>query len=234
MLSLIEEISSKYAIEVAEAQEIIEKTISEVLSYAIKCDVGFTIDDKTIVVYGEKEKFIFPVEKINKNIIRLIMSKLEARFQAYSTMQDYKIAKTLVGTVVGGFITKVINKDSIYIDIESEYGTLNGVCNYSNQPPKERGKYKLGHFYYFYVNRATLIKVGGVLHQEITLSRTSKSLVSGLLRKELLERFIDDIEVTCVKRMAGVYSKVLATKRIPKDCIVAVSKELKERVIVNL
>lgn len=228
----LEEISKKYGLSVVDVQEIVDETVSKTFSELLGHDAEFVMGEKSIYLYGDKEKIILPAEKVKKNIVRLIRFRLENSLQGYSTITSYQADKSLTGTVAGGHIAQVYS-DSIYVDVLSDRGVLHGTCKLSHQTPKERGKYKPNEYYNFYVNKVSLVKKKNVLHKEISLSRTSKRLVCGLFEKELSSRFIGDIVVICTRRIAGVMSEVSVSKKMPKECITAVQKELKERVIVQ-
>ena len=65
------------------------------------------------------------------------------------------------------------------------------------------------------------------------VDRVSKTLVETLLRSQLgpdAER----IKLRCLKRYVGQKSLVLATKMLPKVAIIAVDRELRERVQVQV
>lgn len=233
MISLrqsLEKLSDKYSLSNEEIVASIEKVVSTVMARVTKKDADFHLDRGEIHIY-DTNKQVIQADSINKSIMRLIKSMLIRELYLKSVINEHEAIIRLNNSVIGGYVSRISADGSIYIEAENGDRVFYGVCKRIHQTPKERNKYKLGQYYSFYVNKITLSC--DHLANEVSLSRTSKNLVSGLLQEALLSRFIEDIQVVCKRRIAGIASEVIASKKMPKDCIVAVSRELKERIVVK-
>lgn len=227
--SLLNELSDKYNLSDAEVTATIEKVIADVLMKATNKDVECNIDRGEIYIY-DSDKKILPISNVNKSIVRHIRSVLRKALYLQEAIKRYDEIKNLINTVVGGYIKKNLPDGSLYVELDSNKN-IYGICKVENQPPKERGKYRLGEYYNFYVNR--IVTLSEPVDNMVILSRTSKSLVVELLKKSVRNKLLEDIEIACENRIAGYVSKVRVSKRIPKECILDVSKELQERIIVK-
>jgi len=223
-------LSAKYNLTSEEVITSVEKVVSAVITRVTQKDADFHFNRGEIYIY-DKNTQVINASKLNSSLVRLIKSKLLKELYLMSAVKKYEAIKSLSNSVIGGIISRKSALGSIYIEINNGDCTFYGVCNKAHQTPKERNKYRLGEYYSFYVNKVILSH--DFMRNEVLLSRTSKSLVSGLLQKELISMDIEDINVVCKRRIAGVLSEVIASKRLPKECISAVSKELRENIVVR-
>lgn len=226
----LSDLADKYNLSSDEVIAVAESVVSVVMARVMKKDVDYCFDRNEMYIY-EKDKQVIQANSINKSIINLIKSSLIKGLYKRSAINEHEAIIGLNNSVIGGYVSRISTDGSIYIEANNGDRVFYGVCKRIHQTPKERGKYRLGQYYSFYVNKIKPSR--DLLANEVSLSRTSKSLVRGLLQKELSSRFIDDIQVICKRRMAGIASEVFVSKKIPKDCITAVSKELKEKIIVK-
>lgn len=227
-------ISEKYELPCDEAKEAIERSISGTLSDIFRSDVECLLTGKgcEIHVFRENGVWRFPMEKLKKNILRAIKYGIVSALHTETVTRGYERLRYLAGGITGGHIAAVF-EDRIFVELDGGAGKLVvGVCEREHQTPKERGHYRPGNYYSFYISSVTPSSNGRVPVLKVSLSRISQSLTEGLLRKELTERLLD-IKIRCIKRAAGIFSLVEAEGRIPRECIKAVSDELKERVIVR-
>jgi hypothetical protein len=107
--------------------------------------------------------------------------------------------------------------------------TLTGVCPGRYLPPKERGCFNLGEIRAFLVTSVLSVQKQGRFKVQIRLSRTSKALPEILLRQSTGIQ-----SIRCIKRIAGAFCEIETEKFIPKDMIISVGRELKERIIVRV
>ncbi len=231
------ELQRKYELTAEDVKEATEKAISLSLSRIFNCEVDVMWNGRGIEItrYIDKGYDLIPVKmkasSLRKNIVRLIKYEIAFQLSKKKVLNKFEQYKNLVRTAVGGYVSHVL-RDRIVVEIERT-GGLTGECHLSHQPPRERGLYEPGDYYSFFVLRMEPVLVGKrVPHLEIKLSRTTKSLPEYLLRKELREMGLD-IKLKCKRRIAGALSYIEASKKVPKEAILNVSKELKERIIVK-
>lgn len=74
---------------------------------------------------------------------------------------------------------------------------------------------------------------GGTPRTEVVLDRVSKTLTENLLR-HYLGSPASRYQLRCLKRYVGHKSIVLSTRRLPREAIKAVDRELQERVEVRI
>ena len=227
-------VAEKYELPFDEAKAAIERSISGTLSVIFRLDVEcmLTGEGCEIYVFRENRVEMLPMERLKKNVLRAIKYGVVAALQKEATVWGYKKLRYLTGGIIGGHAA-VVFEERIFVELDGSAGRLVvGVCEKEHQTPKERGLYRTGDYYSFYISSVTPSSNGRVPVLKVSLSRTSRSLTEGLLRRELSEKLLA-VRVRCVKRAAGVFSLVEADGRVPGECIKAVSGELKERIIVH-
>lgn len=232
----LEELEDKYGLTPDVIKETVVDAISKSLSKIFRCEVEAIWDGKGIEIYKFRdtsqglEVQKLSMDALKKNIFRAIRYEIARELSKKKVLSEYELAKDMTGTVVGGYV-KEMSREKILVDIEGKGFT--GVCYRSHQPPRERGQYKRGGYYSFYVLRVEPVLINRIKPElEIRLSRTSKSLPEGLLQKELRDMGLDT-KVKCRRRIAGAFSYITTSQKIPKEAILSVSKELKERIIVS-
>ena len=227
-------VAEKYELPYDEAKAAIERSISGTLSVIFRLDVEcmLTREGCEIYVFRENRVEMLPMERLKKNVLRAIKYGVVAALQKEATVRGYEKLRYLTGGIIGGHVAAAF-EERIFVELVGSAGKLVvGVCEKEDQTPKERGLYRTGEYFNFYVSSVTPSSNGRVPVLRVSLSRTSRSLTEGLLQRGLSEKLLD-IRVRCVKRAAGVFSLVEADGRVPVECIKAVSRELKERIIVH-
>ncbi len=227
-------VAEKYELPYDEAKAAIEMSISATLSAIFRLDVEcmLTGEGCEIYVFRENRVELFPMERLKKNVLRAIKYGIVASLQEEATARGYESLRYLTGGIIGGHVAAAF-EERIFVELDGRTGQLVvGACERDHQTPKERGLYRTGDYLNFYVSSVTPSSNGRVPVLSVSLSRTSRSLTEGLLRRELSEKLLA-IRIRCVKRAAGVFSLVEVDGRIPGECIKAVSRELKERIIVH-
>ncbi len=233
----IEDLQEKYDLAVDEVRDEVEKAISNVLTLRFGFEVEAVINIKTgvIDIYGYSTKGVLQIQQkdIKKPLLRDIKYSVINKFLLRTALKECKMLKKLIQTVVYGTVRKGCNSEFLYIsiqDIDGREGVV-GECRPESQTPKERGRIE-GMTLPFYVLSVRPIYEGTIPRIGIELSRNSKGLPEWLLKKEVFKKNMD-IKVKCVKRIAGAFSLVHVTEKIPRECIKKVSDELKERIIVQ-
>ena len=101
------------------------------------------------------------------------------------------------------------------------------------QDRRHAGRFRPGQRRAFHLRRAEPVLVKGTPRAKVVLDRVSKTLTENLLRHHLgdaAQRF----HFRCLTRYVGHKSIVLTTRRLPREVIVAVDRELQERIEVRI
>ena len=234
----LQAVADKYGLPYEDAKAAVEGAISGALSGIFHLDVECQMNGQGCEIYVFRSTGVerLPTEKLKKNILRAIKYSIVSALNMETVTHGYEKFRSLAGGIAGGRIIAV-HEERIFVELDTE--TVNcapdglaGVCELSHQPPKERGRYRPGDYMNFHVLSIKTSLNGRVPALKASLSRTSRGLTEGLLRRRLTERLLNT-QIHCVKRAAGVFSLVETNTRIPGECIKAVSDELKERIIVH-
>jgi hypothetical protein len=239
LLVTIKELAQKYEIPLVEVEDHIEFVLSQVLSERFNTDVQVFLEDGTPKIYSFTEEAVFEIDpkRIPKEVILQAKEKIEYKLNCLNAYKILLEAKKLTRTVVVGTIRKIINKD-LYVEFKNPKAmtkkgeTLIGVCPYAHQTPKERSFYKVGMVLPFLVTSVRGEIIDGTPRIIITLSRNSIAFPVILL-KTILEEAGIFVRLKPVKRIAGAYTIIQASERIPKEYIKKVSHILKEGIIVK-
>ena len=230
----LDAVAGKYDLTSEVVKETVERSISDTLSHIFGSDIECLLNGKDfeIYIFREDEVEKLPVERLKKNILRAIKYDIVSALHREYAACSYEKLRFLTGTIAGGYIVRIFD-DCIYAELNAGSGPVVGICDRQHQTPKERGSYRLGDYYRFYVSHVAPVVTGGVPGVKVSLNRTSGSLTAGLMKKELADRLLD-IRVKCIGRTAGVYSLIETQERVPSECIKAVSDELKERIKIRV
>lgn len=143
--------------------------------------------------------------------------------------------KSFEKELLWGEITGCDPEHNLSIETEVIAGeTVTAICPLNRIGIHERNTetFSVGRIRAFHLRRVEPVLLNGTPRLKIIVDRVSKTLVETLLRNQLgnAER---NIEFRCIKRYVGHKSIVLSTKSLPKAAIIAVDRELKERVQVK-
>ena len=238
VVDYIEELARKYEIPFEDALEQAEFALSHALSEKLNIDVQIYLKQNIkILGFSDSKAFKIRPKQIPKDAIAYAKEFLKYRFYCLSTQRILYDAKKLTRTVVTGTIKRIIEKN-LYVKFQNPHAmteggrVLIGVCPLEHQTPKERGAYREGMILPFFVTSVRGIVEERVPKIIITLSRNSISFPEALLRKFLNDNGIF-IELKTLRRIAGAYTVIQASERVPKDYIKKVTEILKEGVIVK-
>jgi hypothetical protein len=239
LLSIFKELGEKYELSLSVVEDEVERVFSEVLSEKLKTDVQVYLENGTFRIYCFNSERVSELElwRIPKSVILEVKERLEYRFNCLNAYKIYLDAKKLTRTVVVGTIRRIINRD-LYVEFKNEKAvmkkseTLIGVCPYAHQTPKERPLYRVGMVLPFLVTSVRGEIVYGAPRVIITLSRNSISFPVILLKTFLEEDGIF-VKLKPVRRIAGGYTVIQASQKIPKEYIKKVGNLLKEGIIVK-
>ena len=135
-----------------------------------------------------------------------------------------------------GKVTACDPEHALYIETEIIPGErITAVCPINRIGIHElhAGGFVIGSTRAFHLRRVELVMLHDTPRLKVIVDRVSKTLVENLLKSQF-GADEDAIKLRCVKRYVGHKSLVLATKRLPKAAILAVDRELKERLQVQV
>jgi hypothetical protein len=237
------ELATKYGLNGEVVKEETEKLISKILTESYKCEVVAQFNGKpdAFEIYGYpkvkgqlREVKIIP-SNIGKKVHKRIIAELTEALYMRAVFKDCETLQGRIRKVMEGTITQ-IKEGALFVNLHGlsdTFGESTAICTRELQTPKERNNYMKGSVLSFHVSPSIVPVYDGLKpHIEIRLSRNSEKLTEGLIERELLNRCLD-VKVKCTRRIAGAYSEVMVSHRIPKDVINHVSDQLKERIIVR-
>lgn len=175
--------------------------------------------------------------QINKKGMNTIRRQIAQRLNLKAVAREIsflllKCNKRLVQGSIAR-VDKTTGTMHVEIKVQENQDPLMAVCEYAHQTPLMRkDAHNLqGATMLFRVRRVVLAYWSGVPRVNVFLDRTSKKIVTALVRQNLQDP-AGAYKPICVKRVAGGYSVVLSRKKLPKEVVLAVDRELKERILV--
>ena len=238
MAGLFKELAAEHGLDQEETRHLLESIISDTLSCATQQKFLAAFDGKRLQIYkgegrsGYEGLVEIPPEKVRKEIVRLFRYRLDAELKRRKAFAEHEYLKTLRGKVLKGTIDRILENGclSVLFYIEELFSCREwlGICPVANQPCRERGTYRKGQGLYFFISSVRLVQEGRLYRHVITLSRSTPQLTEALLIRQTGHN-----GVKCVRRIAGKISVVNSETRLPRESIIAVGKELRERIKVR-
>ena len=162
--------------------------------------------------------------------------QLEANLARAALFRQTARYKCFEKKLLWGEITACDPEQTLYVETEVIPGEpVTAICPVNRIGMHERhsGRFAIGNRRAFHLRRVEPVLLNGTPRLKVMVDRVSKTLVENLLRSQLGPG-ADMINIRCVKRYVGHKSLVLATRRLPKAAIIAVDRELQERVQVQI
>ncbi|RJQ24355.1 hypothetical protein C4565_10145 [Candidatus Parcubacteria bacterium] len=162
--------------------------------------------------------------QLETNLAKAVVLKQTARYKHFEK------------EMLWGEITACDAEQNLYVETEVIAGErVTAICPVNRIGLHERhsGDFAIGRKRAFHLRRVEPVMLNGTPRFKVVVDRVSKTLVETLLRSQLgpdAER----IKLRCLKRYVGHKSIVFSTGRLPKSAIIAVDRELKERVQVKI
>lgn len=218
----------------------IENVFSSVLSqwYRLEVMVFFRNDLQLEAVAYNKVNGVIMQRTVDLTKIRgpnTLKKHLEKGLNKVAVLKQTKYYKSYEKESCWGEIISHDSEHNIFIETEIIPGEIvTAVCPLNRIGLHERNSrnFSIGMRRAFHVRRIEPVLRGNTPRLKILVDRVSKTLVETLLRDNLGSD-AERISLRCVKRYVGHKSFVLATKRLPRSVIIAVTQELKEQVQVN-
>jgi len=221
----------KYDLPAPEAALAIEEAISGILSRAFNMEIIANVGEGLEVIALDDRR-IDPAT-LSRQLKRQIRYQIERELEKRQSLREQDYLRSLRGRVILGDVRKVLkNGDlTIALEVEDRFRSLilTGICPARQVPPHERGCLHIGVKKLFLITSVLPVMEKDKAKVLIRLSRTSKTLPENLLREKTGE-----LSIRCRRRIAGAFSEIETSQRIPKEVIQSVSNELGERIIVRV
>lgn len=222
---------TKYALPAPEAALAIEEAISGVLSKSFNTEILVNVGEEMDVIALGKSQI--DLSSLSRQLKRQIRYQIERELEKRQSLREQEYLRTLRGHHIPGEVRRIARNGDLTVTLEVEDHLrsliLTGTCYARQVPPHERNCLHIGVRKTFLITSVLPVVEKDKAKVLIRLSRTSKSLPESLLRKMTGEQ-----SIRCQRRIAGAFSEIETSERIPKEAIQAVGKELGERIIVRV
>ena len=241
MQSIILSLASRYALSTAEVIQEIESAFARQLSLWYRQEIMvFLREGMQLEVVAYNNKNGLPVQHIldlpavlSRNQFRAI---LENHLATAAVIKQVRLLKGCERRLVWGEVVR--NQAGDHLLIETEIipdEPIIAICPLNRIGLHERhaGRLQPRQRRAFHLRRIEPVLVNGTPRTKVILDRVSKTLTENLLRHHLgdaAERFY----FRCLTRYVGHKSIVLTTRRLPREVIIAVDRELQERIEVRI
>lgn len=241
MQEIITSFTGKYGLTKTEVMTEIEAVFSSMLSrwYGLQVMVFFRADFcLEAVAYNDSGGVImqtlidFCQIKGRKTLLRY----LEDSLAKAAVLKETALYKCYEKELRWGDVVGRDKEKNLLVEIEvMQNQPVIAVCPLNRIGVHERNsaEFLKGRMRAFHLRRVEPVFLNGTPRLKVIVDRVSKTLVENLLKTNLGAEE-EKIQLRCVKRYVGHKSIVLTTKPLPKKAIVAVDRELKERIQVKI
>ncbi len=241
MQSIILSLANQYALSTAEVIQEVESACALFLSQLYRQEVMVFLREEMrleIVAYSKKDGL--PVQQILDLPAvlsrRRFMAFLEDHLATAAVIKQVRLLKGFERRLLWGEVVR--NTAGYPLLVETEIipdEPIIAVCPLNRIGLHERhaGRFRPGQRRAFHLRRAEPVLVKGTPRAKVVLDRVSKTLTENLLRHHLGEA-AHRFQLRCPTRYVGHKSIVLTTRRLPREAIIAVDRELQERIEVRI
>jgi hypothetical protein len=241
MQKIIAEFSGKYALARNEVISEIEIVFSSMLSrwYNLEVMVFFREDFQfEAIAYDHTSCIILqkPIDLSKMKGRNTLKKQLEMDLAKASVLKQTARYKPFERGLIWGEVSACDPEHNLHIDTEIISGErITAVYPSTRIGLHKRRSYtcSLGKKLAFHLRQVEPEMLNETPRLKIIVDRVSKTLVETLLKSNLPGNGPKTV-LRCVKRYVGQKSIVLATSPLPKTAIIAVDRELKERVQVEI
>jgi hypothetical protein len=241
MQSIILSLASRYAFSTAEVIQEIESAFALFLSHLYRQEVMvFLREGMRLEVVAYSTLNGLPVQQFFD--LPAIFSRhqfktiLENRLATAAVIKQVRLLKGFERRLRWGEIVR--NRAGDHLLVETEIipdEPIIAICPLNRIGLHERhaGRLQPGQRRAFHLRRIEPVLVNGTPRTKVVLDRVSKTLTENLLRHHLgdaAHRF----QFRCLTRYVGHKSVVLTLQKLPREVIVAVDRELQERIEVRI
>ena len=241
MQSIILSLASRYALSPAEVIQEVESAFARQLSQWYRQEVMVFLREGMqleVVAYGKRNGL--PVQRtldlpavLSRNQFKTI---LEDHLATAAVIKQVRLLKSFERRLLWGEVVRNRNSDHLLVETEIILDEpIIAICPLNRIGLHERhaGRFQRGQRRAFHLRRIEPVLVNGTPRTKVVLDRVSKSLTENLLRHHLgdaAHRF----QFCCLKRYVGHKSIILTLQKLPREVIVAVDRELQERIEVRI
>jgi hypothetical protein len=241
MQDILASFTGKYGLSKTEVMTEIESVLAAMLSqwYRLEVMVFFREDSRLeAVAYNDSGGVILqkPVDLLKMKGQKTLKKHLENSLEKAAVLKQAAHYKSFEKELLWGEIASTDSDHNFYVEAEIIPGErIRAFCPIDRVGLHERlTKYfSIGSRRAFHLRRVEPVSLSGTPRLKITVDRVSKTLVENLLRNQI-GYGAETAQLRCLKRYVGHKSVVLTTSPIPKAAIIAVDRELKERVEVRI
>lgn len=165
-----------------------------------------------------------------------IRRQLMAQLAKAAVIKQATRYKCFERELLWGKVTACDPEQALYVETEVIPGErVTAICPINRVGIHERhaGGFAIGSTRAFHLRRVELMILHDTPRLNVVVDRVSKTLVENLLRSQLGPE-AEMVKLRCVKRYVGHKSLVLSSRRLPKGAIIAVDRELKERLQIQV
>ena len=239
MHKIIESFTDKYCLTRAEVVVEIEAVFSAMLSqwYQLEVMTFFREDFHLEAVAYNNSGGVIMQQSVDLSEMKgrnTIIRQLEMKLAKVAVLKQTAHYKPFERELLWGEIAAIDAEHNLFVETEVVPGEkVTAMCPLNRIGLHERHtkNFSVGRRRAFHLRRVEPVFLNGTPRLKVIVDRVSKTLVENLFRSqpELIE---DKVQFRCVKRYVGHKSIVLTTKPLPRNAIIAVDRELKERVQV--
>ena len=241
MHNIITSLAGKHGLTSAEVMTEVEAVFAAQLSqwYRLPVMAFFRGDLRLEAVAYNNTGGVFMQRLVDLSEIKgrgTLKKQLEVSLAKAAVLKQTARYKFYEKELLWGEITACDPEQNLYVVIEVMPGEwVTAICPVNRIGIHERhsGGFVIGSKRAFHLRRVEPVLVHGTPRLNVVVDRVSKTLVETLLRSQLGPD-AEKIKIRCLKRYVGHKSLVLATKTLPKAAIIAVDRELRERVQVQI
>ena len=241
MQSIILSLASRYALSTAEVIQEIESAFARQFSQWYRQEVMvFLREGMQLEVVAYVKKNGLPVQRIldlpavlARNQFKTI---LENHLATAAVVKQARLLKGFERRLLWGEIVRNRTGDLLLVETEIILDEpIIAICPLNRIGLHERhaGRFQPGQRRAFHLRRIEPVLVNGTPRTKVVLDRVSKTLTENLFRYNLGDA-ADRFHFRCLKRYVGHKSIILTTRRLPREVIVAVDRELQERIEVRI
>jgi len=241
MQSIIVSLASQYALSTSEVIQEVESAFALFLSQLYRQEVMvFLREEMRLVIVAYSKKDGLPVQKILDLPAvlsrRRFMAFLEDHLATTAVIKQVRLLKGFERRLVWGEVVRNRAGDHLLVETEIISGEpIIAICPLNRIGLHERhtSRFRPGQRRAFHLRRAEPVLANGTPRTKIILDRVSKTLTENLLRHHLGDR-ADRFHFRCLTRYVGHKSIVLTLQKMPREVIIAVDRELQERIEVRI
>ncbi len=241
MQSIILSLASRYALSTAEVIQEIESAFTLYFSQLYRKEIMvFLREGMRLEVVAYSKLNGLPVQQLFDLPAVLSLSQfttiLENHLATAAVIKQVRLLKSFERHLLWGEVIRNRTGDHLLVETEIIPGEpIIATCPLNRIGLHERhaGRLQPGQRRAFHLRRVEPVLVNGTPRTKVVLDRVSKTLTENLLRHYLGDR-ADRFRFRCLTRYVGHKSIVLTLQKLPREVIIAVDRELQERIEVRI